>query len=175
MLSYGTTLGFSAIHKSQCALFIGGNKIVNAVFKVTLKYVADLFIGRFNTLIICCIFSTPTIFALPKISTGSRFMTFVFIYGINSEPIISLLPTSMVEIFGIKVYQFVTVFFFLSRGVGTALGLPIADFLFNKHDGNYICVIIYTETALIASSLCAVLLRVLVSGKSLNWYFLFFI
>lgn len=163
MSSYGITLGFSS---SQCALLIGINNLVNAISKIILGYFADASIGRFNMLIICCMASTATIFSLWLIPNRSTFLAFVILYGVTSGPIISLLPTSMVELFGANVYQSVTAFLFLMRGIGNALGAPIAGVLlkqYSKSDSDYHSVILYTGAALAASSFCAVVLRVLLT------------
>lgn len=164
MSSYGTTLGFTA---AQGALFIGVNNIVNAVAKVALGYVADRSIGRFNMLILCCVASTVTVFALWLVPTRATFLAFVVLYGVTSGPIISLLPTSMVELFGSQVYHSVTAFLFLSRGVGNALGAPVAGVLLEQSTqspagpASYRSVILYTGVALASSTLCAGVLRVL--------------
>lgn len=166
MSSYGTTLGFTA---AEGALLIGINNIVNAVSKVALGYVADRSIGRFNMLLMCCVASTATVFALWLVPTRSTFLAFVVLYGVCSGPVISLLPTSMVELFGAPVYHSLTAVLFLSRGVGNALGAPIAGVLLRQGglvsaDG-FRTVILYTGAALAASSLCAVVLRVLLVMK----------
>lgn len=168
MSSYGITLGFSS---SQCALLIGINNLVNAISKIALGYIADASIGRFNMLIICCMASTATVFSLWLIPNRSTFLAFVILYGVTSGPIISLLPTSMVELFGANVYQSVTAFLFLMRGIGNALGAPIAGVLlkqYSTNDSDYRSVILYTGAALATSSFCALVLRVLltISKKS---------
>ncbi|CDH09392.1 uncharacterized protein ZBAI_01176 [Zygosaccharomyces bailii ISA1307] len=167
MSSYGQTLGFSY---NQGAVFIGVNNAVNAISKVAVGYFADKF-GRLNMLVICCLLSAVTVVALWLAATRDTFISFVILYGVVSGPIISLLPTCMVELFGVQNYQSSTWFLYFCRGVGTFLGAPIAGLLI-KHGASlardYRNAVLYNAALFFANSLCFGCMRVFVASQN-DW------
>lgn len=167
MSSFGQALGFSS---SQGAVFIGVNNAVNAVSKVIVGHFSDRF-GRLNMLVSCCLLSAITVFALWLTSTRDTFISFVVIYGVVSGPIISLLPTCMVELFGVQNYQSTTWFLYFCRGMGTFLGSPIAGLFvqngaFSVHD--YRNAILYNGSLFSANFLCFMCMRVFVASGN-HW------
>ncbi|KAH3670370.1 hypothetical protein OGAPHI_000885 [Ogataea philodendri] len=164
MSSYGITLGFT---ENQGATFIGINNAINAVAKIAVGRAAD-HVGRVNMLAICCLSSTVVVFALWLVPQRETFTTFVVLYGVTSGPIISLLPATLVETFGISLYHSVSGLLYFSRGVGNALGSPIAGLLVGtsaERPSNYRSVIIYTGTALAMASLLVVSFRLSVNKR----------
>jgi MFS family permease len=166
MSEYGQTLGFSY---SQCANFIGVNNAVNALSKIFLGYWADR-VGRLNMLSLCCVLSAICVFGLWLIPSRDTFISFVVLYGVFSGPIIALLPTCVVELFGIQNYQSATQFMYFSRGIGNLLGSPIAG-LFVKQltqPANFRNAIIYNGVLLVANSVCFLAVRGIVGSEN-NW------
>ncbi|CAI4048647.1 hypothetical protein SUVZ_12G4820 [Saccharomyces uvarum] len=167
MSSYGQTLGFSS---NEGAVFIGINNAVNAVSKVIVGYFADNF-GRLNMLLCCCFLSTVTAFALWLVSTRGTLIAFVILYGVVSGPIISLLPTCMVELFGVQHYQSSTWSLYFCRGVGKFLGSPVAGSLI-KHGGSsahdYQNAIIYNGILFVPNFLCFTYVRAILASEN-NW------
>lgn len=167
MSSYGQTLAFTY---GQGAIFIGVNNAVNALSKIIIGYFADRF-GRLNMLVVCCLLSCITVLALWTIPHRSTFLSFVIFYGIVSGPIISLLPTCMVELFGVQNYQATSWFLYFSRGVGTFLGSPIAGLFINNNGllaRNYRNAIIYDGMLFSVSFLCFLGMR-LMEGHGNGW------
>lgn len=165
MSSFGRTLGFSS---KEGAIFIGVNNAVNALSKVIVGYFSDNF-GRLNMLLLCCLLSAVTVLALWLISTPGTFISFVIIYGVVSGPIVSLLPTCMVELFGVQNYQSTTWFLYFCRGLGTFLGSPIAGLFiqngaFSARD--YRDAILYNGSLFLANFLCFTYLRVIVASDN---------
>lgn len=165
MSSYGQTLGFSS---NEGAVFIGINNAVNAISKVIVGYFADNF-GRVNMLLCCCLLSAITVFALWLVSTRGTLIAFVILYGVVSGPIISLLPTCMVELFGVQHYQSSTWLLYFCRGVGTFLGSPVAG-LFIKHGGSsahdYQNTIIYNGVLFVANFICFTYVRTILASEN---------
>ncbi|GME83394.1 unnamed protein product [Ambrosiozyma monospora] len=169
MATYGATLGFSA---KQGANFIALNNGINAAFKILMGHAADK-TGRLNMIIICSFSSALSVFTLWLIGTRSTFISFVVIYGVFSGAIVSLLPTCLSEIFGVKNYQSISGMMYFCRGIGNFLGNPIAGLLItgSSNVGNagasqmtkdYQHTIIYNGVLLSASTilLCYLKLRV---------------
>lgn len=169
MSSYGQTLGFSY---NQGAIFIGVNNAVNAVSKVAVGYFADNF-GRLNMLVLCCFLSAITVVALWLVAARDTFISFVILYGVVSGPIISLLPTCMVELFGVQNYQSSTWVLYFCRGVGTFLGAPIAGLLVKKGAlvaQDYRNAVLYNAALFFANFLCFSSMRVFVASSN-GWKF----
>ncbi|CAK7901747.1 probable transporter Mch2p [[Candida] anglica] len=170
MSKYSQSLGFSY---SEGALFIGINNAVNACFKVIIGYAADRF-GRLNMITVCSLFSAATIFGLWMINTKDTFLAFIVLYGVFSGAIISLLPTCLVELFGLQNYQALSGLMYFVRGIGSILGSPIAG-LFITGGGinatDYKGSIIYNGSLLVGSTICLIALRfvVLYSNQSKKW------
>mmetsp|Transcript_377 Transcript_377/g.428 ORF Transcript_377/g.428 Transcript_377/m.428 type:complete len:433 (+) Transcript_377:3174-4472(+) len=172
MSKYARTLDFTYL---QGAMFIGLNNAINASFKILLGYVGDK-IGRMNTIIVCSIISAITIFTLWMVQARDAYISFVVLYGVFSGVIISLLPTCLVELFGVVNYQTMSGLMYFSRGVGSVLGSPIAGLMITnqgKQSGDYRYPIIYNGLLLVASAICLVSLRLVVAlerGKQ-SWKF----
>lgn len=167
MSKYGRALGYS---ENQGALFIAVNNAINAVFKVVLGFGADR-IGRLNMILICSVVSSITVFALWMVGTRGTFIAFVVLYGIFSGAIISLLPTCLMDLFGVANYQALTGLMYFSRGIGNMLGSPIAALLITgngSNAGDFRNAIIYNGVMLAASTLCLAALRV-IFRLDLSW------
>lgn len=159
MSTYGETLGFSA---TQGTVFIALNNGINAIFKVILGFLADKYIGRLNMIIICNLMSTLCVLILWMISLRGTFITFVVLYGVFSGAIISLLPTCLSEIFGIKNYKSMSGLMYFFRGIGNFLGSPIAGLLISTggQPTDYQNCIIYNGCLLGVSTFLLTLLKV---------------
>lgn len=159
MSTYSETLGFSA---QQGANFIAINNGINALFKILIGHLADK-TGRLNMIIICNLLSAISVLTLWMISTRATFISFIVLYGIVSGAIISLLPTCLSEIFGIKNYQSISGLMYFFRGIGNFLGSPIAGVLI-KHDGkvsrDYQNAIIYNGVLLLSSTILLFYLKI---------------
>lgn len=172
MAKYARTLDFSY---NQGALFIGINNAINACFKIILGYVGDRF-GRMNTIIACSILSAITIFSLWMVQSRDAYIAFVVFYGVFSGVIISLLPTCLVELFGVVNYQTMSGLMYFSRGIGSMLGSPLAGLMItgqglNTSDFNN--PITYNGVLLLSSAICLVVLRLIVAieKENLSWKF----
>ncbi|QLG70790.1 hypothetical protein HG535_0A07320 [Zygotorulaspora mrakii] len=167
MSSFGQTLGFSY---NEGSVLIGINNAVNAASKIVVGYSSDKF-GRFNMLVLCCVLSSLTVLGLWLTSTRGTFISFVVLYGAVSGPIISLLPTCLVELFGLQNYQSSTWFLYFCRGAGTFLGSPIAG-LFIRNGAlvprDYRNTILYNAALFLANSSCFIFVRTLVALDN-NW------
>ncbi|ODV78887.1 MFS general substrate transporter [Suhomyces tanzawaensis NRRL Y-17324] len=153
MSKYAQTLGYS---HSQGALFIGLNNGINAVFKVVLGFGGDR-IGRLNMIVICSVVSAGSIFGLWIVQLRGTFVAFVVMYGVFSGAIISLLPTCLVDIFGVANYQSMTSLMYFVRGIGTMVGSPIAGLLVKgvgDEASDYTRLIIYNGVLLGSSTVC---------------------
>lgn len=171
MSKYARTLDFS---HSEGALFIGINNGINACFKILLGYVGDRY-GRMNTIIACSILSAVTVFGLWMVNTRNAYISFVVLYGVFSGVIISLLPTCLVALFGVVNYQTMSGLMYFSRGIGNMLGAPLAGLMITNQGlkaNDYKNSIIYDGTLLLASTLCLVLLRIIVIDRNnVSWKF----
>lgn len=172
MSKYARTLNFSY---NQGAFFIGLNNAINACFKIILGYVGDR-LGRMNTIIVCSILSATTIFALWMVQSRDTFISFVVLYGVFSGVIISLLPTCLVELFGVVNYQTMSGLMYFSRGVGSMLGSPLAGLMIAGEgikSSDYNNPITYNGILLVASAICLVALRLIVAFErdTLSWKF----
>jgi MFS family permease len=172
MSKYARTLNFSY---NQGALFIGLNNAINACFKILLGYVGDR-VGRMNTIITCSVLSAVTIFALWMVNARDAYISFVVFYGVFSGVIISLLPTCLVELFGVVNYQSMSGLMYFSRGVGSMLGSPLAGLMIANqglHASDYKNPIIYNGVLLLSSAVCLVAVRLIVAseGGKLSWKF----
>ncbi|SCV05369.1 LANO_0H05974g1_1 [Lachancea nothofagi CBS 11611] len=164
MSTYSKSLGFTT---SQGTMFIGVNNAVNACSKVAVGYFADK-VGRLNMLVVCSFFSTVTVLALWLVPTRGTFISFVILYGVASGPMISLIPTCMVELFGVQNYQASSGFLYFSRGVGTFLGSPIAGTLIKGNPnscGSYRNAICYNGIMFFADFICLTYIRLLEASK----------
>ncbi|RLV89164.1 Monocarboxylate transporter 13 [Spathaspora sp. JA1] len=153
MSKYAVSLGFTS---SQGALFIGVSNIVNAGSKVFTGIIADK-LGRMNTLMICSIISAIAIFSLWLPGSRQTFLSLIFIYGIFSGAIISLLPPCLIELFGIASYTQLSGIMYCARGIGVVIGSPIGALLINnsgQHPRDYIDAIVYNGVLLTGSCLC---------------------
>ncbi|KAK6458347.1 major facilitator superfamily domain-containing protein [Scheffersomyces xylosifermentans] len=153
MSSYAQTLGFS---RGEGALFIGINNAINAIFKVVLGFGGDT-IGRLNMIIICSVLSAVTIFALWMVESRGTFISFVVFYGAFSGAIISLLPTCLVELFGVANYQAMSGLMYFSRGIGNVLGSPLAGLMISgggQKASDFKNPMIYNGVLLVASTIC---------------------
>ncbi|CAH2355869.1 putative MFS-type transporter Pynfp [[Candida] railenensis] len=162
MSKYGQTLGFSL---DQGALFIGVNNAVNAIFKVIIGYAADR-LGRLNMITVCSLLSATTIFGLWLISTRETFISFIVLYGVFTGAIIALLPTCLVELFGLQNYQSLSGLMYFARGIGSLCGSPIAGLFITgggSKSSEYRGSIIYNGALLLASSICLIALRTAVA------------
>lgn len=167
MSKYGVTLGFT---QNQGALFIAINNAINAIFKVVLGFGGDR-IGRLNMILICSAVSSITVFALWMVETRATFIAFVVLYGAFSGAIISLLPTCLMDLFGVANYQALTGLMYFSRGIGNMLGSPIAALLISgngSNPGDFRNSIIYNGVVLAASTICLAGLRT-IFRLSLSW------
>ncbi|CUM64368.1 uncharacterized protein PRCAT00001970001 [Priceomyces carsonii] len=164
MSKMAKTLNFT---NSQGALFIGVNNGVNAIFKIILGYAGDK-LGRMNTIIACSVVSAVTILGLLGTVSRDSYISFVVFYGVFSGVIVSLLPTCLVELFGIANYQAMSGLMYFSRGIGNMLGSPLAGLMISN-DGlsftDYKFPILYNGLLLVASASCLAVLRVVVSAE----------
>lgn len=152
MSTYARSLGFSA---QQGANFIALSNGINAIFKVVIGFFADQYLGRLNTIILCNFMSAAAVFSLWLVGLKSTFLAFVVLYGVFSGAIISLLPTCLSEIFGVKNYKSISGMMYFFRGVGNLLGSPIAALLITNASlpKGYQNAIIYNGVMLTVSTL----------------------
>ncbi|CDK27150.1 unnamed protein product [Kuraishia capsulata CBS 1993] len=100
--------------------------ILNAmsmVGRIMPGFLADKF-GRLNLLIPFALLSGifPLVLWLPSSSSNNLFMSFVVLWGLSSGAMISLFPTLVPQLFGIKDNQSRTSLFFAIGGIGTLFG-----------------------------------------------------
>lgn len=168
MSKYAVALGFT---RSQGALFIGINNLVNAGSKVFLGSLADMF-GRLNTLIVCSILSAAFVFGLWLPGLRETFLALVVLYGVFSGAIIALLPSILIEVFGMNMYSQLNGILIFARGIGVIIGSPIGATLI-VHNGsqpkNYINAIIYNGSLLAASTICLTILWISVGKSKKTW------
>lgn len=166
MSTYGLTLGFSA---RQGAYFIAMNNGINALFKILIGHLADK-TGRLNMIVACSFSSAASVFALWMVTIRPTFIAFVVIYGVVSGAIVSLLPTCLVQVFGVKNYQSISGLMYFCRGLGNLAGSPIAGLLirnqFTQHQiaSDYRNAIIYNGSLLSASTALLLYLRIRVAA-----------
>lgn len=131
--SYARTLGYSA---AAGANFIALSNGSSAAGKVVIGFAADR-IGRLNALLICTLISALTALGLWLPSTLSEgqgagkplFVAFAMLYGIFAGAYVSLFPTSLVELFGVQHFTSVNGFLYMTRGLATMVGTPVAGAL----------------------------------------------
>ena len=142
--------------------------MTNAIFKIILGYGADK-VGKLNMLVTCSLLSAISIFALWFIPTPGTFVSFVVLFGVFSGVIISLLPASLMDLFGPQHYHSTSGFMYFVRGVGSLLGSPIAGLFINSRSNNvlqtsdYRGTIIYNGLTLLVGALCFTVLRLKIS------------
>ncbi|RCK65916.1 putative transporter MCH4 [Candida viswanathii] len=168
MSKYAVSLGFSS---SQGALFIGINNLVNAGSKIFIGSLADTF-GRLNTLIVCSVLSAAFVFGLWLPGLRETFLALVVLYGVFSGAIISLLPSILIEIFGMNMYSQLSGILIFARGVGVIIGSPIGATLIVANGArpkDYVHAIIYNGALLAASAVCLTVLWASVGRSKKTW------
>ncbi|RFU27835.1 hypothetical protein B7463_g8499, partial [Scytalidium lignicola] len=131
--SYARTLGYSA---ATGATFIALSNAASAIGKVVIGFTADR-VGRMNMLLFCTLVSAAVAFGLwlPSTLYGGDgkgkvlFVTFTILYGIFAGAYISLLPTVLVELFGVQHFVSVNGFLYMVRGITSLIGTPVAGAL----------------------------------------------
>lgn len=168
MSKYAVALGYSS---SQGALFIGINNLVNAGSKIFIGSLADKF-GRLNTLIVCSILSAAFVFGLWLPGLRETFLAMVVLYGVFSGAIIALLPSILIEIFGMNMYSQLNGILVFARGIGVIIGSPIGATLIvqsGAHPKDYVNAIIYNGSLLAASTVCLTVLWASVGKSKKSW------
>lgn len=131
--TYARTLGFSS---AAGANFIALNNACNAVGKIVIGLIADRY-GRLDTLfattaisaIACFIIWLPSSLLDDNRTGRGLFITHTILYGLFASAFVSLLPTSLVELFGPTRFAGVNGALYMARGLATLLGTPIAGLL----------------------------------------------
>ncbi|KAH8810675.1 putative MFS monocarboxylate transporter [Xylogone sp. PMI_703] len=157
--SYARTLGYSA---ATGAILIALSNAASAIGKVIVGFVADR-VGRMNALLFCTFVSAAIAFGLwlPScLSGGDRkgrtlFVTFTILYGVFAGAYISLLPTVLVELFGVQHYTSVNGFLYGVRGITSLIGTPVAGVLIRGGSESVGMSKSYTKTTILIGALLA--------------------
>ncbi|KAL4977980.1 major facilitator superfamily domain-containing protein [Aspergillus desertorum] len=139
--AYASTLGYSS---TTAANFITLNSASNHVSRIAIGYGADRY-GRINALVVTTLLSAVAVFAfwipsmfhtpetdVPMPSADGLFIGFTILYGAFVSAYISLLPASMIELFGVQNFTNVNGALYLIRGMGALAGTTLTGMLISK-------------------------------------------
>ncbi|THU82127.1 MFS general substrate transporter [Dendrothele bispora CBS 962.96] len=181
--------------QSTSSLFVSINSGVNSVSRILMGILAD-HIGRQNTLVAGTFLSSLSVFALwysPTSSSGgggasdiNRFIAFVVMYGIYAGGYNALLPTTIMEVYGVENYKSVNSVMYFIRGLGSIFGAPVAGVILGSHKRGgggdrgmgrgveflrkkYNDVVVYDGVLLMAAAVCVVYVRWLDARDKGRW------
>ncbi|THU88506.1 MFS general substrate transporter [Dendrothele bispora CBS 962.96] len=189
--------------QSTSSLFVSINSGVNSISRILMGILAD-HIGRQNTLVAGTFLSSLSVFALwysPTTSGSSgsggeggdvnRFIAFIVMYGIYAGGYNALLPTTIMEVYGVENYKSVNSVMYFIRGLGSIFGAPVAGVILGSHkrgggDGGaglgmgmgrgveflrkkYNDVVVYDGVLLMAAAVCVVYVRWLDARDKGRW------
>ncbi|THU78405.1 MFS general substrate transporter [Dendrothele bispora CBS 962.96] len=175
--------------QSTSSLFVSINSGVNSVSRILMGILAD-HIGRQNTLVAGTFLSSLSVFALwysPTTSSSSsggggsdvnRFIAFVVMYGIYAGGYNALLPTTIMEVYGVENYKSVNSVMYFIRGLGSIFGAPVAGVILGSHKRGggveflrkkYNDVVVYDGVLLMAAAVCVVYVRWLDARDKGRW------
>ncbi|KAJ1560456.1 hypothetical protein HK096_008626, partial [Nowakowskiella sp. JEL0078] len=145
--TYGLKLGLS---QSEGALIVSISNASSAVGRIVLGFGADSAIGRMNTLALCLLFGSLSIFILWPISNSFGSLTaFGCIYTFSSGGYVSLFPVVIAEIYGVEKLVSIVGLIYSSAAFGNLLGSPIAGLILD-HSG-FLGAILYSGLLMLAS------------------------
>ncbi|KAF5334178.1 hypothetical protein D9758_014827 [Tetrapyrgos nigripes] len=187
MSSYAVSV--LSLSQSTSSLFVSINSGVNSISRIFMGILAD-YIGRQNTLVGGCILSSLSVFALWYNAPESRFIAFVVMYGIYAGGYNALLPTTIMEVYGVENYASVNSVIYFIRGLGSMFGPPVAGVILGTHKRGveagaevrvgmergieglkkrYNEVVVYDGTLLLAAAMCVVYVRWLDARDKGRW------
>ena len=135
--SYARSLGYSS---TAGANFIALSNACNFGGKIILGYLADRF-GRLNALLFCVFVSAGVTFGLWLPSSilinlpvrRGLFIAYTVTWGITASSYVSLLPTALVEEFGVQNFASINGLLYMIRGFATLVGTPAGGALIKTH------------------------------------------
>jgi MFS family permease len=190
MSSYAVSV--LSLPQSTSSLFVSINSGVNSISRILMGILAD-YIGRQNTLIGGTILSSLSVFALWYNAAQTRFIAFVVMYGIYAGGYNALLPTTIMEVYGVENYASVNSVMYFIRGLGSIFGPPVAGVILGTHKRGvgagvgagmgmdtgvqmveglrkrYNEVVVYDGALLLAAALCVVYVRWLDARDKGRW------
>ncbi|KAL0567536.1 hypothetical protein V5O48_014459 [Marasmius crinis-equi] len=178
MVAYSASV--LSLMPSTGSILLSVNSGVNCVSRVGMGILAD-YVGRQNTLIGGVILSALSVFTLWYSAAKARFIAFVVIYGIFAGGYNALLPTTIVEIYGLENYAGVNGSLLFIRGLGSLFGAPLAGVILGSHaragiggdksvlEEKFNHVVIYDGVLLAVSALCVVYVRRLDAVEKQGW------
>ncbi|RKP09410.1 major facilitator superfamily domain-containing protein [Thamnocephalis sphaerospora] len=162
--SYASFIGLT---ESDGALFVGLSSGVNAVGRIVLGYIADMF-GRVNALFSCVFFSGLTVLLIWTFSTSyGVLLLFVLLYGFSAGGFISLFPVVTAELVGLDELPNAIGLLYASNAVGNLFGPAIAGALLDstQPDISYLPVQLFCGFITIAGSFFILWLRTMRTHK----------
>ncbi|THV04392.1 MFS general substrate transporter [Dendrothele bispora CBS 962.96] len=182
MSSY--TVSVLLLPQSTSSLFVSINSGVNSISRILMGILAD-HIGRQNTLVAATFLSSLSVFALWYSPNVNRFIAFVVMYGIYAGGYNALLPTTIMEVYGVENYKRVNSVMYFIRGLGLIFGAPVAGIILGTHKRGgrgmgmgrgveflrkkYNDVVVYDGVLLMAAAVCVVYVRWLDARDKGRW------
>ncbi|RKP05777.1 major facilitator superfamily domain-containing protein, partial [Thamnocephalis sphaerospora] len=162
--SYASFIGLTA---SDGALFVGLSTGVNAIGRIVLGYLADMF-GRVNTLFTCVLFSGLTVLLMWTFSASyAVLLLFVLLYGFSAGGFISLYPVVTAELVGLDELPNAIGVLYAGCTLGNLFGPPIAGALLDATLPNisYLPVQLFCGITTVVGSLFVLWLRTMRTRK----------
>ncbi|KAF9266419.1 monocarboxylate transporter [Marasmius fiardii PR-910] len=183
MVAYSVSV--LSLSPSTGSMLLSVNSGVNCLSRVAMGIIAD-YVGRQNTLIGGVVLSALSVFALWYSAAKTRFIAFVIVYGIFAGGYNALLPTTIVEIYGLQNYATVNGNLLFIRGLGSLFGAPLAGVILGSHariigmgmsgingkdklEMKFNDVVVYDGALLVVSALCVVYVRWLDAVEKRKW------
>ncbi|KAG7089968.1 hypothetical protein E1B28_011593 [Marasmius oreades] len=175
-----------SLSPSTGSMLLSVNSGVNCLSRVAMGILAD-YVGRQNTLIGGVVLSALSVFSLWYSAAKTRFIAFVVVYGIFAGGYNALLPTTIVEIYGLRNYAAVNGNLLFIRGLGSLFGAPLAGMILGSHariigigvgggssgkenlEMKFNDVVVYDGVLLVISALCVVYVRWLDAVEKRRW------
>ncbi|ORX96148.1 MFS general substrate transporter [Basidiobolus meristosporus CBS 931.73] len=159
---------YTGLSVEMGSLLLGLLNGSSALGRVVLGFLADG-MGRINSLFLSLFVGTLSIFLLWSFATGfTALLCFVLLYGFTAGGFVSLFPVVASEVnghAGIEKLATVNGFLYVSIGIGSLIGIPIAGVILDASQQyghfSYIPTIMYSGAMMLLGSILAGVLKFL--------------
>ena len=164
LIGHASAIGQSVVNmtSSQAALLVGVMAIANFGGRMIMGSLSD-YMGRYKILIICLTVSTLDMLLLANSNSFAAFMVAIILVGITFGGVLSVFPTVVSDVFGMKHMGINYGILFTAYGVAAIVG-PMAAAVLSSTTGSYVSAFVLAGVF----SLISLLLTILVMRSKSN-------